>query len=174
MRMLWTKQQKKNDPRQWITDDHAAGPVTDEIITGPEPLAVEEIISLLVQPDEQALTDVADPADVADQAEAADLTNVADLTEATDLAGIIEATPRQRSRAFPTSPAITALLATVREALQQGQSVSLSGLGSFSVQSRPARTGRNPRTGESISIPASKRIHFKNAGVLRQILGDGA
>lgn len=148
--------------------------MTDEIVTSPEPLPVEEIIPLLVQPDEQALTDVTDLPDGADLAEATDLTEAADLAGGADPVGIIEATPRQRSRAFPTSPAITALLATVREALQQGQSVSLSGLGSFSVQSRPARTGRTPRTGESISIPASKRIHFKNAGVLRQILGDGA
>lgn len=159
--------------------------MTDEIVTSPEPLPVDEIIPLLVHPDEQALTnvadlpngavlaDVADLADGADLAEAADLADVADLTEATDLAGIIEPTPRKRSRALPTSPAITALLATVREALEQGQSVSLPGLGSFSVQSHPARTGRNPRTGETISIPAGKRIHFKNAGVLRQILGDG-
>ena len=56
-----------------------------------------------------------------------------------------------------------ALLAVIREALAQGQKISLPGLGSFSVVLHAARTGRNPGTGEIIAISARKRVHFKAA-----------
>ena len=60
-----------------------------------------------------------------------------------------------------------ALLAVLREALAQGEVVSLPGLGSFSVVAHAARMGRNPRTGESIAIPARRRVHFKLSRGLR-------
>lgn len=63
-----------------------------------------------------------------------------------------------------------ALYAIIREVLAQGQKIPLPGLGSFSVELHPARMGRNPRTGESIAIPARRRIHFKVAKGLRQLL----
>jgi nucleoid DNA-binding protein len=63
-----------------------------------------------------------------------------------------------------------ALFAVIREALAQGQGVSLPGLGSFSVVLHAARMGRNPRTGESIAIPARRRIHFKMGKGLRELL----
>jgi nucleoid DNA-binding protein len=63
-----------------------------------------------------------------------------------------------------------AFYAIIREALAQGQGISLSGLGSFSVVLRAARMGRNPGTGESIAIPARRRIHFKTAKGLRELL----
>ena len=45
--------------------------------------------------------------------------------------------------------------------LKSGDQVTLSGFGTFSVAARAARTGRNPRTGEAIAIPASKNPKFK-------------
>jgi len=63
-----------------------------------------------------------------------------------------------------------AFYAVIREALTQGQGISLPGLGSFSVVLRAARMGRNPGTGESIAIPARRRIHFKTAKGLRELL----
>jgi DNA-binding protein HU-beta len=57
--------------------------------------------------------------------------------------------------------AVEAVLDSVAQALKGGDQVTLSGFGTFSVTSRAARTGRNPRTGESISIPASKNPKFK-------------
>ena len=45
--------------------------------------------------------------------------------------------------------------------LRQGDSVSVVGFGQFSVSNRAARTGRNPRTGEEISIAASRAPKFK-------------
>ena len=49
---------------------------------------------------------------------------------------------------------------SVTSALSEGNEVSLVGFGNFSVSHRKATTGRNPRTGESIQIPASKRPKF--------------
>ena len=63
-----------------------------------------------------------------------------------------------------------ALYAVIREALAQGQGISLPGLGSFSVAFHAARMGRNPRTGETIAIPARRRIHFKTGKGLRELL----
>jgi len=59
------------------------------------------------------------------------------------------------------SRAVEAVLDNIASALKNGDQVTLSGFGTFSVTSRAARTGRNPRTGESISIPASKNPKFK-------------
>jgi DNA-binding protein HU-beta len=57
--------------------------------------------------------------------------------------------------------AADALIDTIAAALKRGEPVQLTGLGSFSVvESRP-RTGRNPRTGQPIAIPARRRVRFK-------------
>ncbi len=45
--------------------------------------------------------------------------------------------------------------------LERGERVQVPGLGSFSLGERAARTGRNPKTGEAISIAASKTVRFK-------------
>ena len=57
--------------------------------------------------------------------------------------------------------ALDAVVDTVTSALKGGDSVSLVGFGTFSVRDRAARTGRNPRTGETIKIAASKNPAFK-------------
>ena len=56
---------------------------------------------------------------------------------------------------------LNALLGTMEDALCKGEKVSLVGFGSFTTYERPARTGRNPKTGEKIPIPAKKVIKFK-------------
>ena len=45
--------------------------------------------------------------------------------------------------------------------LERGERVQVPGLGSFAPSERAARTGRNPKTGEAIQIPASKNVRFK-------------
>ena len=45
--------------------------------------------------------------------------------------------------------------------LERGERVQVPGLGSFSLSQRAARTGRNPKTGAAIDIPASKSVRFK-------------
>ncbi len=57
--------------------------------------------------------------------------------------------------------AVDGFVSAVTEALSAGDKVTLVGFGTFSVGSRTAREGRNPRTGEKITIPASKVEKFK-------------
>ena len=57
--------------------------------------------------------------------------------------------------------ALSAVLGAVGDALKDGDKVSLVGFGTFSVSHRPARTGRNPQTGESIAIAAKNVVKFK-------------
>ena len=51
--------------------------------------------------------------------------------------------------------------------VSKGERVAVPGLGSFTVSQRKARTGRNPRTNETIKIPASKNVRFKAGKDLR-------
>ncbi|MBS3743771.1 MAG: HU family DNA-binding protein [Wenzhouxiangellaceae bacterium] len=57
--------------------------------------------------------------------------------------------------------ALDAMIDSVSKALKKGDTVSLIGFGTFSVKKRAARTGRNPATGETIKIKASKTPSFK-------------
>ena len=57
--------------------------------------------------------------------------------------------------------AVAAVLESIVDALASGDKVQLVGFGTFEVRAREARTGRNPRTKETIQIPASKRPVFK-------------
>lgn len=57
--------------------------------------------------------------------------------------------------------ALDALLESVTEGLTKGDRIALVGFGSWTVEKRSARTGRNPRTGEEIQIPAKKVVKFK-------------
>jgi DNA-binding protein HU-beta len=57
--------------------------------------------------------------------------------------------------------AFDAFVGYVSESCQRGERCSIPGLGSFSVTQRKAREGRNPRTKEKITIPASRSVRFK-------------
>jgi DNA-binding protein HU-beta len=57
--------------------------------------------------------------------------------------------------------ALDGMLEAVKAALKNGEEVSLVGFGSFSVDERAGRTGRNPRTGEAITIKAAKVPKFR-------------
>ncbi len=57
--------------------------------------------------------------------------------------------------------AVEAMFNVVKKALRAGDSVSLVGFGTYTVRKRAARSGRNPRTGETIKIKASKVPGFK-------------
>mgnify|MGYP000519617587 CR=1 FL=1 len=66
-----------------------------------------------------------------------------------------------------TEAVITATLASITEALQNDDKVQLVGFGSFEVKKRAARTGLNPRTKETIEIPASAVPTFKAGKALK-------
>ncbi len=70
------------------------------------------------------------------------------------------------SRADATK-AVDAVLESVTKTLSGGGSISLVGFGTFTVKSRAARMGRNPRTGEAIHIKASKVPGFKAGKALK-------
>ncbi len=57
--------------------------------------------------------------------------------------------------------ALDAFIKTTADTLKAGDKVSLVGFGAFSVTERSARTGRNPKTGEEMQIPAKKVVKFK-------------
>ncbi len=57
--------------------------------------------------------------------------------------------------------AVNAVFAIVSETLAAGEGVQIAGFGSFEVRERAAKQGRNPRTGESITVPAAKIPAFK-------------
>ncbi len=63
--------------------------------------------------------------------------------------------------------ALSALTGAISKALSGGQKVTLVGFGTFSVQSRSARKGLNPRTGAPMNIPASKNVKFKAGKALK-------
>ena len=63
--------------------------------------------------------------------------------------------------------ALEATIDAVTNALKQGDQVAMVGFGTFSVKDRPARTGRNPRTGEAIAIAASRVPAFKAGKALK-------
>ncbi len=63
--------------------------------------------------------------------------------------------------------AIAAVVASVTEALSQGEKVQLVGFGSFEVKHRAARMGRNPRTKEPMPVPAGKVPVFKPGKALK-------
>jgi len=63
--------------------------------------------------------------------------------------------------------ALDALVDAVAVALKHGDTVSIIGFGTFSVKQRAARTGRNPQTGASIEIAASKSPSFKAGKALK-------
>ena len=63
--------------------------------------------------------------------------------------------------------AVDAVISSVTKALKKGDSVTVVGFGTFQVRERAARTGRNPKTGDTINIAASKNPAFKAGKALK-------
>jgi DNA-binding protein HU-beta len=64
--------------------------------------------------------------------------------------------------------ALDAVVEVIKDALAAGETVTLTGFGSFKVSERAARTGRNPQTGKEINIPASKAVKFTVGKALKE------
>lgn len=69
--------------------------------------------------------------------------------------------------------AVNIVLDDVIAALKTGDRVNISGFGTFSVSTRQARAGRNPKTGETIQISASRSAKFKPGKQLKDSLNEG-
>lgn len=64
--------------------------------------------------------------------------------------------------------AVAEILNAIQTTLSQGNRVEIRGFGTFTVNYRPARIGRNPKTGESVSVPDKWYPHFKADKPLRE------
>ncbi len=64
--------------------------------------------------------------------------------------------------------ALSATTSTISDTLKKGDGISIVGFGSFTATQRAARTGRNPQTGETIQIAASKSVRFKPGKSLKE------
>ena len=73
-------------------------------------------------------------------------------------------------RAEDVERAVDTFFDEVAERLANGGRVELRGFGAFSVRSRPARVGRNPRTGDTVEVPAKAVPFFKSGKELRERL----
>ena len=63
--------------------------------------------------------------------------------------------------------AVETVIDMVVTSVKNGEEVSIAGLGIFATKARPAREGRNPRTGETIHIPATRTAKFRPAKALK-------
>lgn len=63
---------------------------------------------------------------------------------------------------------VKTILDSMAEALANGHRIEIRGFGSFTISHRPARTGRNPRSGEAVHIPEKRVPHFKPGKALRE------
>ena len=86
----------------------------------------------------------------------------AEIIEA--IAGVVQGSKRDAELAYD------AFLNALTLALRRGDRVNIAGLGSFAVAERPERQGRNPKTGESIRIAASRTVKFKPGKELKQLV----
>jgi len=68
--------------------------------------------------------------------------------------------------------AVDAVFAGIVEAAKQGEEVNLAGFGKFKVKDSPARQGRNPATGETIEIAASRKLGFSPAKQVKDAFAD--
>jgi len=64
--------------------------------------------------------------------------------------------------------AVKTILDAMSDALVRGHRIEIRGFGSFSINRRPPRMGRNPRSGESVAIPEKRVPHFKPGKALRE------
>ena len=63
--------------------------------------------------------------------------------------------------------ALNCILGQMADALVQSERIEIRGFGSFDLRHRPARTARNPRTGEAVNLPAKVVVHFKPGKEMR-------
>jgi DNA-binding protein HU-beta len=93
------------------------------------------------------------------------------MTKADLIEGLASKTDLSKADA---EAAIDAILEGITEALSGGDRVVISGFGTFGITAREARTGRNPKTGESIEIPANRTAKFKPSKQLKETLNGSA
>ena len=91
------------------------------------------------------------------------------MNKAEFISAVSEAAGSSKSEA---TAHVEAVINVVTNALKSDNEVTLVGFGTFKAKNREARTGRNPRTGESIQIPASKRPKFTVGKALKDAVNN--
>jgi integration host factor subunit alpha len=72
-----------------------------------------------------------------------------------------------------SSKMLDSLFELIKQSLEDGEDVLISGFGKFTVKEKRERKGRNPQTGEPIKLPARKVVTFKCSGKLRDSINGG-
>jgi integration host factor subunit alpha len=71
------------------------------------------------------------------------------------------------------SEAVDLIFETIKEALEKGDMVKISGFGNFTIRHKRPRRGRNPRTGEEITIEERKVMTFRPSQILKELVNSG-
>ncbi len=90
------------------------------------------------------------------------------MTKSELVQSLAEANPHLYQR--DVEAIVTAIFGEIAAALARGDRVELRGFGAFSVKNRPARTGRNPRTGAHVSVERKSVPFFKTGKEMRERL----
>ena len=85
-----------------------------------------------------------------------------------ELMAVLELRLNGRLPAVQVEAGVKAMLAQMTETLAAGERIEIRGFGSFSIRHRPVGVGRNPKTGETIHLPARTVPHFKPGKALRE------
>ena len=88
----------------------------------------------------------------------------------TDLVNVVAAETQLTKK--DVDAVVNATLNALSNALKEGDKVQLLGFGTFDVKTTAAREGRNPKTGETIAIPASKKVGFAASKALKSLVND--
>jgi integration host factor subunit alpha len=93
----------------------------------------------------------------------------------TTKADIIEATYAKLTgfTKSETAELVDAVFGVIKETLEAGETIKVSGFGKWEVREKNERIGRNPKTGEQITIAARRVISFKPSQVLKKGLNEG-
>lgn len=85
-------------------------------------------------------------------------------------AELIEAVAKTTATKKDAQTAVETVFESIRGSLKKKEDVAISGFGTFRVKQTKARMGRNPKTGETIKIPAKKKIAFRASKDLKSVL----
>lgn len=95
------------------------------------------------------------------------------MTKSELIAHLAERNPRLAAR--DADEAVNTMLDAMTDALAGGQRIEIRGFGSFALNYRPPRVGRNPKSGDRVQVPAKHVPHFKAGKELRErVDGNGA
>ena len=86
---------------------------------------------------------------------------------------LFKVTEKSRVRREVAKKVIRAFIKTIGESIQNGEKVTLSGLGTFRIKTRKAKPARNLQTGETVYLPEGKKISFKPSLSFKKILKPG-